>query len=334
MRTVAAALILFVAAASISTAQAPDDATAVLLRALKSKRSIHSTMLQRRTVGSFSILVKVQVIPKVGIRSRVLSPMFMNSIVSFDDGKEWRTYNSDDNSLRIELSPALHAMPHGRLAELLERNYTVSFLDSARVAHRRTFVVRLAPLAEALPSRTLFIDKEKHAILRYKIDADTGSLTVIDTQWVSFDPGFSATDLEIVVGPNVRIKRAWGPKEVRNLREAEELAGFRPTSPKSLPFGFAPGKLHLVGRREQPFVAVRISDGIAHVTVYQWLAGVDGFNPFPNRKALVNLSQIHILAVGDVGSKVLKLIEQAFGEPNGRELGATRNFWPLAERSR
>lgn len=290
-------------------------------------------MLQRRTMGEYTILVKVQVVPNVGIRSRVLSPMSMNSILSFDDGKEWRTYNSDDNSLRIERSPALHAVPHRELAALLERNYRVSFLDSAWVASRRTFVVRLSPLAEELPSRTLFIDKEKHAILRYKLDTAEGSRTVIDTQWVSFDPGFSAADLDLAVPPNVRVKRAWGPKEVRNLREAEELAGFRPTSPKSLPFGFATGKVHLVGRREQPFVAVRISDGIAHVTVYQWSAGASGFNPFPNRKPLVNLSQIHILAVGDVGSKVLELIEKAFAESSDREPGAPRNFWMVAGRS-
>lgn len=334
MRTVPAALVFLIATAPISAAaQAPDDGTAVLLRALKSKWNVHSTMLQRRTMGEYTILVKVQVVPNFGISSRVLSPMSMNSILSFDDGKEWRTLNSDDNSLRIERSPALHAVPHDKLAELLKRNYRVSLLDSAKVAKRQTFVVRLSPLAQALPSRTLFIDKEKYAILRYQLDTAEGSRTVIDTQWVSFDPGLSAADLDMVVGSNVRVKRAWGPKEVRNFREAEELAGFRPTSPKRLPFGFATGKVHLVGRREQPFIAVRISDGIAHVTVYQWSAGAGGFNPFPKRKSLVNLSQIHILAVGDVGSKVLKLIEKAFGEPSDREHGAPRNFWMAAERS-
>lgn len=248
-----------------------DQALKVLVKALGAQRDVRATLIQVRSDGEQSITVNVQIAPRQGITAKVTMPLIYAGMTSFDNGQVWKNYDPQLDVLRIEPSPSKFQLDTGFRKSLIEKNYSVSLEREALVAGRRTAVVFLKPKATGVASRRLYIDAENSLILRYIVtDVEGKSVTTVDTKSVDFETAIDVARFEKIGEGASKTEKSWGPIQVAKPADAKRYAGFVPVVPSALPVGLALQAIHVVGTAQRSFVGVRLTDGMAVVTVYLW----------------------------------------------------------------
>ncbi len=290
-----------------------DTPKEVLLRSLERKVACTLVQSQRMDSKRFAVQVKVQMDSEGRSRRTVLQPLSMQGTVSIDDGHSWFTLFPDEKKLVIQPSPSEHRQnPRTRIL-LIEQNYRLSFERGTNIAGRKAFVVTAAPKAKELPLRRYAIDGEKFVLLRLeRIDSEGKTRIELDTQAITY--GKPPEDLfEMPQVEGVRVERCWGPRRITDLSKARELIGFEPRPPDHLPYGFVMSDADLLGSTESAFIALRLSDGLAHVTVYQW-DGKRGHREVPFRPPGDGQDGdgICYVVLGDIPRSVRKKILESF----------------------
>jgi outer membrane lipoprotein-sorting protein len=300
--------------------QGEADALKTLLKALASQRDVKATLLQTRADASNTITVNVQIVPRRGISAQITKPLPFAGMVSFDNGTEWRNYDPQSDLLRIEPSPSRFALDIDFRRKLIEKNYSVSIEREAEIAGRKTHVVVMKAKLADVASRRLYIDQSNALILRYMVTHPDGtSVTTIDTLSVDLTSPIDLTKFSSLGEGASRVERAWGPIEIKRPADAARYADFEPELPSELPAGLAMQALHVVGSAQRSFVGVRLTDGMAVVTVYMWKPR-EGERPedepFKGKYDARATGGIRIKVVGDASEKVRSSLATIFANRN------------------
>jgi hypothetical protein len=169
----------------------------------------------------------------------------------------------------------------------IKRNYRLSLGETAVVAGRTVRPIVVAPKHDLLPTRTMFVDTTTHMVLRYVIKMESrGPSVFFDTSEVIYFRDGSDVDLSVPAAyEKFEVKRQPGPRTLDSVRSARSELGFEPRRPRSVPLGFQTYAAHVLGSGDKSFVAVRLSDGMCSVTVYQWLGSRFARDPGGRRLA-------------------------------------------------
>jgi hypothetical protein len=287
------------------------QAVNTLIKALEAQRDVRVCMVQSRSDGGQTVTVSVQIVPRRGVRATITQPLIYAGIVSYDNGDYWKNFDPHMNVVRIEKSPATFQMDIGRRKKLIEKNFETTFGGEAMIAGRRTKVVLMKGRHEGMASRRLYVDAENSLILRYIVQQpDSDPITTVDTKSIDLDPQFDLGELESIGGEGAKVVKAWGPIELRQAKDAEKYVGFVPQVPSSLAAGLQTQAIHVVGTEQRPFVGVRLTDGMAIVTVYLWKAGED--EPFKGDYDSKSASGVRCKVVGEVSDAVQANLARAF----------------------
>ncbi|MCH8979772.1 MAG: hypothetical protein IH945_11100 [Armatimonadetes bacterium] len=311
----AIALAAMVATVASPLAGPPDDkALKALLNALEAQRDVKVTLIQRRSYGRETITVKVQIVPRRGIRATILQPPIYAGVVSFDDGVLWRNYDPGTNTVRIEKSPAKFHLDVRFRGKAIRKNYDVTFENDSQVAGRATIVVLMKGKVNGVSDRRLFIDAKNNLILRYIVyNAGKKPLTTVDTLSVDFSNQPNEAYLDRIGSKGAKEVKSWGPRELQTPQDALQFVDFEPKVPEALPAGLQLQAIHMVGTEPRPFIGVRLTDGMAVVTVYLWRKGMEG-EPFGGLGHAESADGIRCLVQGDVASSFKRRIARLFIE--------------------
>ena len=308
------AAILTAVACSIAFAQGDDQAVKALVKALEAQRDVRVCMVQTRSDGGQTVTVSVQIVPRRGVRATITQPLIFAGIVSYDNGDYWKNFDPQTNVVRIEKSPATFQMDIAQRKRLIEKNYETRFAGEATIAGRRTRVIQMQGRHDEMASRRLYVDAENSLILRYIVQQPDGtSTTTVDTKSLDLNPTIDSGSLEAIGGDGAKVVKTWGPIEVRSSRDAEKYAGFVPQVPSSFSAGLQVQAIHVVGTEERPFVGVRLTDGMAVVTVYLWKPGES--EPFRGDYDAKASNGIRCKVVGEVSASLKSTLARAFTRP-------------------
>ncbi len=307
MKRVIALFVLCSCAPLAFSGQGDADPLKTLLKALSSQREVRATLVQTRSDRGQEITVNVQIVPRRGISAQVTRPLLFAGMVSFDDGSVWKNYDPELDLLRIEPSPVKFQMDVRLRQQLIEKNYTATIERDALIAGRKTHVLLLKPKLSDVASRRIYVDAQNFLILRYIINETDGtSITTIDTLSVDLTSPIDLSKFERLGEGARKVEKAWGPFEVASPTEAKRYVGFTPVVPKSLSAGLVHQATHVVGTANRCLVGVRLTDGMAIVTVYVWNAK-EGERledePFGGKYDARSGTGIRVKVVGDVSSK-------------------------------
>jgi hypothetical protein len=129
---------------------------------------------------------------------------------------------------------------------------------------------------------------------------------------VSFPEEFSEDTfkLDAPIGVSVKkfTRKCVTPESAAEL--TDEL-GFRPVVPENLPYGFEVQQLQSSVNSGVPALSVRITDGLAKATVFQWRHSGPGAPP-PTGTAAANTGKLTLLISGDMPEPVKQAILQSF----------------------
>lgn len=259
--------VLLISASSFA-GQPGNDALKKLMRALASQRDVEATLIQVRSMDGAKITVRTQNIPGRGMRATALKPTYYSGIVSFDDGVKYRLYDPVRQLVIEESSPERYKFDISFRKGLIEKNYALRFEKDETVAQRTTKVVFMEGLKSGVADRRLFIDASSDLILRYVVYRKGAVPDVrIDTLqvelWVTAGPDFTK-----VAPPDAIKSYPKAPIEFDPASKALNYVDFEPVIPSSLPAGLEKQAMHIVHHKDLKFVAVRLTDGMAFVTVY------------------------------------------------------------------
>lgn len=276
-RISAGGAVLIAASIALASGESPQD---VLYRSMVNGRNVALTAIIQQNSGPMSSQIKLEQQRSGYTRVTVLQPLSRQGVSSIDDGKRWVTLVPDERRLIVQDSPRREiANPKERIA-LAAKNYVFKFDRPARVAGQDALVVLALPRASEMPTRRYFIDKERSFLLRLELIENGKSTVVHDTKSVTYESGVDEKPFALNIASPVRQIHVKGPEEMPGTEAARRILGFTPVIPKKLPFGFVTQQQHIAGEDDKRFVAVRISDGLVHGTVYQW--GVVGAaEPWP-----------------------------------------------------
>jgi hypothetical protein len=300
--------------------QGEADALKTLLKALASQRDVKATLLQTRADSNTVITVNVQIVPRRGISAQITKPLPFAGMVSFDNGVEWRNYDPQSDLLRIEPSPARFALDIEFRRKLIEKNYAVSIEREAEIAGRKTRVVVMKAKQTDVAGRRLYIDQDNSLILRYVVTHTDGtSVTTIDTLSVDLTSPIDLTKFSSLGSGASRVEKSWGPIELKRTSDAARYVGFEPEVPSELPAGLAMQAVHVVGSAKRSFIGVRLTDGMAVVTVYMWKPqegeGPED-EPFRGKYDARSTGGMRIKVVGDASERVKSALASSFASRN------------------
>jgi len=209
---------------------------------------------------------------------------------------------------------------------LIDKNYTLSLVGPSTIAGRKTTTILAQPKDEDLAARRFFIDPENGLILQSEVGDLKGKMDkTIETHLVSFPKRLDPSIFQIPEGDDGLevVKTDW-PKRLRDPSKATPLVGFAPRLKPDLPSGFIITEVHLVGNEDAAFLAVRLTDGLALVTVYQWDTDKKLTNLPSRRGHGVDGEGVCYYAVGDVSSDMRRRLAEAFlrlGPPAKARIG-------------
>lgn len=203
-----------------------------------------------------------------------LSPQKFAGMVSLDDGIDWTTYDPNDRRIFIQTSPRVEeGNPVYQLA-LAVQNYTLTSEPAPPIADCQVVCVTASPNAKELNKRRYYLEERTSFMLRLETVSPEGVKTaLLDTKSITFLKEPPSMDLGVDES-KIPVERPHSPEMVSPPSQARPLVGFEPRTPDGLPMGFIIKETQVVGGGDDRFIAVRITDGLVHATVYQWRADI------------------------------------------------------------
>ncbi|MBX7132786.1 MAG: hypothetical protein K1X67_08935 [Fimbriimonadaceae bacterium] len=298
-----------------------DEAREVFYRSIRSSGTVNATLIQTKRVSDdnhSTVKFSVMTNSRGASRRTVLQPLSMEGTILIDDGRTWTTIEPEKREAMIQPSPLRDKLDSRVRWRLIQANYNLKGDGEIRVAGRKALAVRALPKDDAMPTRRYTIDIETYVLLRIESASDDGKMDVLmDTLAANFPREMEPSLFEIST-EGYKIKRTEYPKPLKEVSSPEAALGFSPRLPTIIPFGFKVTQKHLVGGTDNQFLALRLSDGLSMVTVYQWDSDRRyPDSPFLRSKDGTDAEGISFKVVGDVPRAVRKKLAQAFVEMNG-----------------
>jgi outer membrane lipoprotein-sorting protein len=206
------------------------------------------------------------------LKLTVLSPLSSQGITSIDNGHEWITYLPDENRVMVESSPRQEETDRTELnrIHLAERNYELNVSDDdIEIAGRSCVQLRAKSKHGQMPERLYGIDKDKGYLLKMEVLAGRESKVMLDTKEIEFPKSIPDDDFELEPHRTARTVPYGAPLTV-SIDKGKQIMGFQPYVPGALPYGFVVEAPQVVEGKKGKFMAVRITDGLANATVYEW----------------------------------------------------------------
>lgn len=310
--SVTAPAFLLVAAAA-GFGPTPQD---VMRRALDAhlKHRIEMLQVTATPMDSGTILYKLYVDPRVkSTHVNIISPNSMAGTRSVDNSKVLRTYFPAQDDILEQPSPQKFRTPTDKRMQLIQRNYKLSLTSGRQIAGRNTYMVEMRPIEPSVGMRRVFIDRERSTILAsYLRDPATKTdFTLTTTLHVNYNPDNRASEFQLP--PKKEVKKETTPIELSKFKDAAKKLGFAPRIPPNLPYGFEIVSKQIVGSEEKPFLAVRCSDGMTNINVYQWnVKTFGGESPMRNVKTKQDPYRITYYVDGDAPIGILNAIRDTF----------------------
>ena len=312
------ASIMLVLLAGFSVGQGREEVRDVFFRSIQKSGTVNATLVQTKRLhdgGRSLVKYSVTMDDKGRSRRTVLQPIAMEGTIWIDDGVQWATIDSQEREIVIQPSPLKDRIDPKLRMKMIAANYELKADGEDRIAGRRSLLVRAIPKERILPERRYGIDLDNHMLLRIEVADSSKRLDVVlNTIAADFpkriDPGLFTWPTN-----GYRVTKTDYPKPIRSIPSAAEALGFSPRVPPQLPFGFQITQRHLVGSAERQFLALRLSDGLAMMTVYQWDAG-KRYRDLPFKApGDGQVGNVCIKVVGDVPSSIRRRLAEAFLDP-------------------
>ena len=311
-----------VAVAALSSAQEAAAAAQMLSRSMQREfpTNVVAIILQRdpRAEGAFQ-RVKVERSKSGMARCTILQPLRMAGIVSVDNGDRLLTYVPDDKVIIDQDSPGKMPCEVDDRMALARKNYSFRFAGSMKIAGREAVCVVANPKFSTLESRRYYLDRETAYPLRLETWAEGNEISIVfDTKDIQYPKGLDSRFPEIDVPGDLRRIRYSMPARVVSDAQAKSKVGFSPLVPSGLPLGFKVQEIQFNDSKEWKSIVVRLSDGLARATVYQWrpdetdatIKTVENSTVDTYTDSKGNL--IKVMLVSDLGASVRKKLLEAF----------------------
>jgi hypothetical protein len=203
------------------------------------------------------------------VRFTTISPRQFEGMMSLDDGVEWTTYFPNDRRAEKQRSPRVEQGNPAYQLDLAVQNYKLTSEPGPPIAECHVECVVATPNSRELNQRRYYLEEHTSFMLREETIAPDGSRSVqLDTRSIAFLK--TPPDLDLALPADVRVQSRHAPQSVSPPSEARPIVGFYPRIPDTLPMGFIVKDTQIVGGGDDKFVAVRITDGLANATVYEW----------------------------------------------------------------
>lgn len=295
-------------------------------RLLSNQRAVDAVRFEHRVDPSGAEwLLKVQVAKRKGVMVTVINPISRSGVVSIDDGKLFQIYSRDEDLLRVQASPVQMQPSVEWRMKLIDQNYKVRFGDGDNIGGRAVQAIEMVPVHAPVPARTFYFEPEHDTVLRYVVSQpDDDEFVVFETKSVTFgreaaERGFSLP----ASSEEARIVKEPTPKKLVKAADARDDVGFTPRVPKQLPYGFKATGSYLFGADRSAFVDIKLSDGMASLTVRQWKPTDGGRRPMAPRSAPQDQDRYGVYFAVTEGTtdhlpdEVLESVLQAFLKVSG-----------------
>jgi hypothetical protein len=234
----------------------------------------------------------------------VLAPTQKQGYTIVDNGKQWITYDPDRQFLRIQDSPLarLGSDDAKRRFEILRRNYMFRFRANEEVANRTSAKVTLFPKDRSrVYTRNYWIDRETYVLLKVElVDPSGKSRVVSDTMTISYPAKLPPETFDVRFVGKPREIRLQSPVPHESLAKLSEAVEFTVVNPIKMPLGLTLSRADSVRTRSQHMAALRYTDGVSNVTLYQ-VADPGRGAPWGDRSnRTVNVDGVAVLVEGDL----------------------------------
>lgn len=249
-------------------------------------------------------------------RAKVLEPLRFQGIETIDDGVRNRTYFPDDHEIIDDESLSKVDTDFRERLELAKKNYTFDISAHARIAGRATLCVTATPKYSEMDLRKFYLDAANSYPLRAETVSANGEVTVIfETKVIRYKDKFDSDTFKFQDFPNVRLIKYTRPKTYSRAQIGAQV-GFSPYVPETLPYGFRVQEIqYSKGTASSPWspVRIRIYDGLARATVYQWIPRGENLRTGDNSTSKT-VAGVKIMIVSDLGPRIRQRLLDAFAE--------------------
>lgn len=308
-------------------------AKSVFLKYMEQSRFVEYTAIRTQLSGCDDLgglQLKVQNNSAGQQRITVLAPLAIQGQVFLDDGERYVQFFPDENRLYVTKSPSFYLpSPKERLA-LAEKNYRFSLTKGSSIAGRKVVYVVATPHEDDMPVRRFGIDEKTSVILKMETVQSGRATVTLDTKAIEYQPSGSLGELRIQPATGVRTITVSEPVRVTSNSVAAALTGIVPVIPPSLPAGFWAREPEILGTPREQFIAVRITDGLATATIYQFSTkGAARNAPLPSGSVENTYGNIRFAVAGDLPKTVMHKLLKTFileaSKNSSTYTGATRN---------
>ncbi len=298
------------------------EARSLLRRALKKQRSVDFVRIETRPgsiPGSSGWTLKVQTVANKGIKVTIVSPLTQAGVVSIDDAHELKTFLPDDDTLLIQPSPVLLQPPVDWRLELIDRNYRVKMGEEQAVAGQEARILLIEPVREIIPTRKMYVDPKHDVVLKYVVEDTSGrDVVIFDTKTVMFGRQIASEDFALPKeSENASTRRRPGPVTIKTPSDSKTTAGFSTRVVEQIPYGFKSHGNYLFKDSKGAYVATKLSDGMATLTIYQWKSSTYKNNP--SREIRFKMQDSYGISIGisttpgdHIPDEVLERIVESF----------------------
>lgn len=275
--------------------------------------NVRAIILQRVQYGSELMQqIKVEMSPAGKLHQVVISPLRFQGFETVDDGVNTRTYSPDDRSVIVQPSAGASSNDVPFRMALLDKNYLVRVDRKEVIAGRTALVVAAVPRNRELETRCYAIDEEKGFLLRLETCRENAAPVVhFEAKMVEFPASFPERTFRLDT-KNVYVKKREFMPVVGKPDGYREKLGFAPIVPSALPYGFVVEEYQADAGGSIPALAVRVTDGLAKATVYQWQRTGSGRSKAPDGTLVGSTSRVMLLISGDLPEAVKSRILQSF----------------------
>lgn len=303
------------ALAASCAASARQNAADILARSMENKFSVNvvAIILQRdpSVEGSFQ-RVKVERDTAGRSRCTILQPLRMQGTTTVDDLNRMRWYLPDQKVIIDQDSPSKEPCQVNDRIRLAKRNYTFKMEASPKIAGRPAVCVVATPRNDELETRRYYIDQSTSYPLRMETYGDSSDVHVVfDTKDVQYPKSLERGLFTLQPIGNVRTERYSRPKKMESANMAARLVGFSPLIPSGFPMGFQVQEVQVSDGQEWKSVVVRLTDGLARATVYQWVPSNVTAKALEDSTTLDHKG-VRFMLVSDLGPAVREKLLQAF----------------------
>lgn len=292
------------------------SASEALLRSMSSDKTVVVTLVQKH-LGGFgprrdTFQYRIEYDGNGNSRRTVLQPLANQGVEVYDDGRKMTILSPDDRRIDIQDSPnQMRLAPSKRLA-LAKANYSLTLEKKGEIAGRSVVKLTAKPRNKGLEGRRYFLDSDNFLMLRLESFDDSGKTTVmVDTQAVSFPSRPATLKFTLSSKEEYSIHEGPSPIDISDSKTASKILGFLPRRPSKVPLGFAVYAVHLLGKSNPPVAAVRLTDGLVLLTVYQSRGGERPMRGAP-RASLKDDFGVTYMVSGQAPREVRDTIGQSF----------------------